>query len=110
MEFADVKNMAGKFVRPSFEGITAAAAGSKDLPADFRGSINNAPGVASYPISTFTYLLIPSEIKDATKKAAIKGFLAWMLTNGQKDAQGLSYAPLPKALIGKVQKQIDMVK
>jgi phosphate transport system substrate-binding protein len=110
MEFADVKNMAGKFVKPSFDGITAAAAGSKDLPPDFRGSINNAPGGATYPISTFTYLLIPSEIKDATKKAAIKGFLAWMLTNGQKDAQGLSYAPLPKALIGKVQKQIDLVK
>jgi phosphate transport system substrate-binding protein len=110
MEFADVKNMAGKFVKPSFEGITAAAAGSKDLPPDFRGSINNAPGAASYPISTFTYLLIPTEFKDAKKKEAIKGFLAWMLTNGQKDAQGLSYAPLPKALIAKVQKQIDLVK
>jgi phosphate transport system substrate-binding protein len=110
MAFADVKNAAGKFVRPSFDGITAAAAGSKDLPADFRGSINNAPGAASYPISTFTYLLIPMEIKDATKKAAIKGFLAWMLTTGQKDAQGLSYAPLPKALVSKVQKQIDLVK
>jgi phosphate transport system substrate-binding protein len=110
MEFADVKNSAGKFVRPSFEGITAAAAGSKDLPADFRGSINNAPGEGSYPISTFTYLLIPTEIKDATKKAAIKGFLAWMLTTGQNDAQGLSYAPLPKALVAKVQKQIDLIK
>ncbi|HEX4274923.1 MAG TPA: phosphate ABC transporter substrate-binding protein PstS [Bryobacteraceae bacterium] len=110
MAFADLKNAAGKFIKPSFEGITAAAAGSKDLPADFRGSINNAPGAASYPISTFTYLLIPTEIKDATKKAAIKGFLAWMLTTGQKDAQGLSYAPLPKALVSKVQKQIDLVK
>jgi phosphate transport system substrate-binding protein len=110
MEFADVKNSAGKVVRPSFEGITAAAAGSKDLPADFRGSINDAPGAGSYPISTFTYLLIPTEIKDATKKAAIKGFLAWMLTDGQKDAQALSYAPLPKALVSKVQKQLDLIK
>ncbi len=110
MEFADVKNSAGKFVKPSFEGITAAAASAKDLPADFRGSINNAPGAGAYPISTFTYLLIPTEFKDATKKMAIKGFLTWMLTTGQKDAQGLNYAPLPTALVGKVQKQIDLIK
>jgi phosphate transport system substrate-binding protein len=110
MAFADIKNAAGKFVTPSLEGVTAAAAGSKDLPEDFRGSINNAPGAASYPISTFTYLLIPTEYKDATKAAAIKGFLTWMLTTGQKDAQGLSYAPLPKNLVAKVQKQLAQIK
>jgi phosphate transport system substrate-binding protein len=110
MAFADVKNAAGKFVKPGFEGITSAAANSRDLPADFRGSINNASGAASYPISTFTYLLIPSEIKDANKKAAIVGFLKWMLTTGQKDCQALSYAPLPKALVTKEQAQIALIK
>jgi phosphate transport system substrate-binding protein len=110
MAFADVKNQAGKFVKGSFEGITAAAANSKDLPDDFRGSINNAPGAGSYPISTFTYMLIPTEIKDATKKAAITGFLAWMLDAGQKDAQPLNYAPLPKNLAAKVKKQLPMIK
>ena len=110
MSYADVKNVAGKFVTPSFDGVTAAAANSKEMPDDFRVSITNAPGAASYPISTFTWLLIPSEIKDGAKKAAIAGFLQWMLTTGQKDAQGLSYAPLPKLVMAKVQKQIAMIK
>lgn len=110
MSFADVKNAAGKFVTPSFAGVTAAAASSKEMPADFRASITNAPGAGSYPISSFTWLLIPSEIKDPAKKAAITGFLQWMMTTGQKDAEGLSYAPLPKAVIDKEQKQIAMIK
>ncbi len=110
MPFADVKNMAGKFVTPSFQSVTAAAAASKDMPADFRVSITNAPGAASYPISTFTWLLIPSQIPDAAKRDAIKGFLGWMMTTGQKDAEGLSYAPLPKPVVSKEQKQIAEVK
>lgn len=110
MPFADVKNAAGKFVMPSFQGVTAAAANSKEMPADFRVSITDAPGAASYPISTFTWLLIPREIKDAQKREAIKGFLAWMLTTGQKDCEALSYAPLPKAVVTKEQKQIAMIK
>lgn len=110
MAFADVQNAAGKFVKPSFEGITAAAANSKEMPEDFRVSITNAPGATSYPISTFTWLLIPGEIKDQAKKKAITEFLGWMLTTGQKDAQGLSYAPLPQPVVAKVQKQIARIR
>jgi phosphate transport system substrate-binding protein len=110
MAFADLQNAAGKFVKASFQGVSAAAANSKEMPDDFRVSITNAPGAASYPISTFTWLLIPSEIKDAEKKKAITGFLSWMLTTGQKDAEGLSYAQLPKAVIAKETKQIAMIK
>lgn len=110
MPVADVKNKAGKFVTPSVDSVTAAAANSKEMPADFRASITDADGAASYPISTFTWLLVPSEIKDATKKKAITDFLAWMLTDGQKDAPGLSYAPLPKPLVPRVQAQIKMIK
>jgi phosphate transport system substrate-binding protein len=110
MPFADIKNAAGKFVKPSFEGVSAAAANSKEMPDDFRVSITNAPGATSYPISTFTWLLIPSKISDITKKTAITGFLNWMLTTGQKDAQGLSYAPLPKPVAARVQKQIAMIQ
>ena len=110
MAFADVKNAAGKFVTPSFASVTAAAANSKEMPPDFRVSITNAPGDASYPLSTFTWLLIPSEIKDPAKKKDITDFLAWMLTTGQNDAQGLSYAPLPKPVVSRVQAQIKMVK
>ena len=110
MLFADVKNAAGKFVTPSFDSVTAAAASVKDMPADFRVSITNAPGAGSYPISTFTWLLIPSQIPDAGKKAAITGFLKWMMTDGQKEAQPLSYAPLPKAVTAKEEKQIALIK
>jgi phosphate transport system substrate-binding protein len=110
MEFADVKNAAGKFVHPSFEGVSAAAANSKEMPPDFRVSITNAPGAASYPISTFTWLLIPSEIKDPAKKKAITDFLGWMMTTGQKDCEGLSYAQLPKTVVAKEQAQIKMIK
>lgn len=110
MAFADVKNAAGKFVTPSFAGVTAAAANSKGMPADFRASITNQGGAATYPISSFTWLLIPSEIKDPGKKKAITDFLSWMLTTGQKDCEGLSYAPLPKAVVAKEEKQIAMIK
>ncbi len=93
MAYADVKNAAGKFVKPSFDSVTAAAAAmTKAMPDDFRVSIGNGPGAATYPISSFTWLLIPSQIPDATKRKAITDFLGWMLVDGQKDAQGLSYA------------------
>ncbi len=111
MSYADIKNAAGKFVKPSFESVTAAAAGmTKEMPDDFRVSIANGPGAGAYPISSFTWLLIPSQFSDATKKKAITDFLNWMLTDGQKDAQGLSYAPLPAAVVAKEKKQIALIK
>jgi phosphate transport system substrate-binding protein len=110
MPYADVKNASGKFVKASFESVTAAAAAAKEMPADFRVSITNGMGAGVYPISSFTWLLVPTEIKDATKKKAITDFLAWMLTTGQKDCVGLSYAPLPKAVVAKEQKQIALIK
>jgi phosphate transport system substrate-binding protein len=110
LEFADVKNAAGKFVHPSFEGVSAAAANSKEMPPDFRVSITNAPGAASYPISTFTWLLIPSEIKDPAKKKAITDFLGWMLAAGQKDCEALSYAQLPKSVVTKEMAQIKLIQ
>lgn len=110
MAFADVKNAAGKFITPSFQSVTAAAASSKEMPADFRASITNAPGAGTYPISSFTWLLIPSEIKDPAKKKAITDFLGWMMTTGQSDCEALSYAQLPKTVVAKEQKQIAMIK
>jgi phosphate transport system substrate-binding protein len=106
-----LKNESGSWVRASLEGVTAAAAGAvKNMPADFRVSITNAPGKNSYPISTFTWLLIPSHFADAAKGKAITDFLKWMLTDGQKEAPGLSYAPLPKSVVGKAEKQIAEIK
>jgi phosphate transport system substrate-binding protein len=107
---ADMKNAAGKYVKASFGSVTAAAASSKDLADDFRGSITNASGPAAWPISSYTWLLIPSQIPDAAKRKAIIDFLGWMLTTGQKDAEPLSYAPLPKNIVAKEQKQIALIK
>ncbi len=111
MEYGSMKNAAGNFVKADFNTVTEAAAGAaKDMPADFRVSITNAPGKNAYPISTFTWLLIPDKIGDATKKKSITDFLQWMMTTGQADAQGLSYAPLPKPVVAKEQKQIALIK
>jgi phosphate transport system substrate-binding protein len=111
MPYASIKNSAGNFVKPSLETVTeAAAAVAKEMPDDFRVSITNAAGKNAYPISTFTWMLIPSQIPDANKAKAVKAFLDWMLTTGQKDCANLTYAPLPKEVVAKEVKQIAMVK
>jgi len=111
MAYGVVKNSSGVYMKADLNSVTAAAASSaKEIPEDFRISITNAPGKDAYPISTFTYLLIPSQITDAAKKTAITDFLKWMLTEGQKDCATLSYAPLPKAVVAKEQKQIALIK
>jgi phosphate transport system substrate-binding protein len=111
MEYGSMKNASGNFVKADFNSISDAAAGAaQDMPADFRVSINNAPGKNAYPISTFTWLLIPDKIADAAKKKSIVDFLQFMMTTGQADAQGLSYAPLPKSIVAKEQKQLALIK
>ncbi len=108
-----VKNASGAFVKASLAGVSAAAAGAakdKDMPEDFRVSITNASGKDSYPISSFTWLLIPAQIQDAGKREAIKGFLNWMLADGQGYCEGLAYAKLPAAVVVKEKKQIAMIQ
>jgi phosphate transport system substrate-binding protein len=111
MEYGAVKNMAGNFVKADYNSITEAAAGAaKNMPADFRVSITNAPGKGAYPISSFTWMLIPETIPDAAKRKDVVDFLQWMLTTGQGYTEGLSYAPLPKSVVAKEQKQIALIK
>lgn len=111
MSYGQVKNASGNFIKASLETVTdAAAAAAKSMPADFRVSITNAAGKNAYPISTFTWLLIPSHFSDAAKGKAMVEFLKWMLTTGQKDAAGLAYAPLPKEVVAKEEKQIALIK
>jgi phosphate transport system substrate-binding protein len=111
MAYGSVKNAAGNFVKADFNTVTeAAAAAARNMPADFRVSITNAAGNNAYPISTFTWLLIPSHIPDAAKARTIKAFLQWMLADGQKYAAGLSYASLPKEVIAKEVKQIAAIQ
>ena len=97
ISFGSIKNAAGNWVKGSIEGVTAAGAGAK-IPADFRVSITNAPGANAYPISSFTYLLIPVKAADAAKGKVIKDMLSWIVKSGQSEVESLSYAPLPQAV------------
>lgn len=111
MGYGSVRNKAGAFVKADFDSVTAAAAAfAKNMPEDFRVSITDAPGKGAYPIATFTWLLIPSQFADAAKKKDITDFLKWMMTTGQRDAQAMSYAPLPKEVIAREQKQLSLIK
>ena len=109
--FGKVQNASGKFLKADLAGVTAAAAAAaKDIPDDFRVSITNQSGPTVYPISSFTWLLIPAQISDASKRDAIKGFLKWMLTDGQGYNEGLAYARLPKPVVEKELKAISLIQ
>jgi phosphate transport system substrate-binding protein len=107
--YGTVKNASGNFVKASLDSVTAAAASMKTMPADFRVSITNAPGKDSYPISSFTWLLIPVQAKDAAKGKIISDFLDWMLDDGQKMTANLTYAPLPQNVVDKVKVAIKQI-
>jgi phosphate transport system substrate-binding protein len=109
MAFGKVKNVAGAFVKAELKSVTAAAA-SAPMPDDFRVSIVNSPGKDAYPIASFTWLLVPSKIKDAQKRTVITAFLKWMLGPGQALAEPLGYAPLPKAVRDRELKAIAQVQ
>ena len=108
--YGSVRNSAGAFVKASLEGVTAAAASAPKMPADFRVSITNAPGKDAYPISSFTWLLIPSQSKDPAKGKILADFLNWMVTEGQTMTSALAYAPLPENVAAKVKEAIKQVK
>lgn len=111
MSYGDVKNAAGKYVKASTESVSAAAAASaKVIPADYRISITNAAGAGSYPISSFTWLLIPNPAPDAAKGKVLHDFLVWMLDKGQSEAASMTYAPLPKNVVDKVRQTINTIK
>jgi len=100
--FGDVKNAAGNWEKASIEGVTQAAASISKMPADYRISITNAPGKDSYPISSFTYMLIPLKSADAAKGKVIKDMLSWIVKSGEGEVSALSYAPLPTNVAEKV--------
>jgi len=98
--FGTVQNMAGEFVKASVQSVTAAAAAAAgQMPADFRVSITNAPGNGVYPVSSFTWLLFYENPGDKGQAKTMVEFLKWALTEGQKFAPDLGYAPLPDAVV-----------
>ncbi len=110
LPIATLRNHDGAWVTASLDTVTAAAAAdAAQIPADFRVSITDAPGKDSYPLSSFTYLLVFTHQTDATKGKALLGFLRWMLTDGQQYGSPLSYSPLPAAVVGREQAQIQKI-
>jgi phosphate transport system substrate-binding protein len=111
ISYGTVQNAAGKFVAASTESVTAAAAeAAKQMPADFRVSITNAPGEGAYPISSFTWLLLYESPSDKAQAKIMVDFMNWALTEGQKFASGLGYAPLPAAVIELEKKALAKIK
>jgi len=110
ISYGSVKNAAGNFVKASLDSVTAAAASAPKMPADFRVSITNAPGKDAYPISSFTWLLIPAQAKDASHSKILADFLNWMVTDGQRMTAALSYAPLPEGVVQKEKEAIKQVQ
>ena len=107
--YAAVRNSAGNWLKGSLEGATAAAASVKTMPADYRVSITNAPGKDAYPISSFTWLLIPSPAKDSARGKILVDFLHWMLESGEKMTTQLNYAPLPDNVAAKVAETVKQL-
>jgi phosphate transport system substrate-binding protein len=106
--YGSVQNMSGRFVKASQATISAAAAeAALKMPRDFRVSITNAPGADSYPISSFTWLLLYEKNSDKQRAQIMKEFLRWALTEGQKAAETLGYAPLPASV---VKLELDQLK
>lgn len=109
--YGDVQNASGAFVKATLQSVSAAAAGAAaNMPDDFRVSITDAPGKDSYPIASFTWLLIPAQIQDATKRNAIKDFLKWMLADGQSYCESLAYGKLPPPVTAKELKAVSQVE
>ena len=109
--YGNVKNSSGNFVKADLASVSAAAAAAaKSMPDDFRVSITDPPGKTAYPIASFTWLLIPEKFSDGAKRDAIKGFVKWMLTEGQNYTEQLSYAKLPKEVVAKEEKALAKVQ
>ncbi|HKQ97471.1 MAG TPA: phosphate ABC transporter substrate-binding protein PstS [Candidatus Polarisedimenticolia bacterium] len=111
LSYGAVKNMDGQYVRASLDGVKAAAAAAAgQMPPDFRVSITNAPGKETYPISSFTWLLLYEKPKDKEKSKAMLDFMKWALTEGQKYASDLGYAPLPETVVALEMTALQKIK
>lgn len=111
ISFGSVQNSAGTFVTASIDSVTAAAdAAASAMPADFRVSITNPPGKDAYPIASFTWLLVYENPQDKAQSKAMVDFMKWALTDGQKFARDLGYAPLPKTVADLALKSMDKIR
>mgnify|MGYP000547116088 CR=1 FL=1 len=111
LPYASLKNQSGNYVLPSTQSVTAAAdANLKSIPEDFRVSITDASGKDSYPLSSFTYILVYKTQSDATKGKILVDFLRWAVKDGQKFCEPLHYSKLPKSLVSKIEAKIETIE
>lgn len=111
LPFASIKNKAGKFIVPNIDSVTAAATGAmSQMPDDMRLSITNADGEESYPIASYTYLLIYQDTQSKVKAQALADFLKWSINDGQKIAKQLNYAPLPDEVVKRIKEKLKTLK
>jgi phosphate transport system substrate-binding protein len=111
ISYGAVQNQAGEFINPDVKSVTGAAAGAMaTMPKDFRVSITNSPGAGAYPISSFTWILLYESPDDKAKGGAMSDFMKWALSDGQKVAADLGYAPLPEALVPMELEQLARIK
>ncbi|HEX8128258.1 MAG TPA: phosphate ABC transporter substrate-binding protein PstS [Pyrinomonadaceae bacterium] len=105
-----IKNKSGNFVEPSLEAVTAAAAESlPTTPEDLRVSITDAAGANAYPISSYTYILVYKEQKDAAKGKALVDFLWWSIHDGERFAKDLQYSPLPPQIVERASAKLNSI-
>ena len=106
----EIKNKAGNYVEPTLDAITAAAAeSSASTPEDLRVSITDAGGAQAYPVSSYTYVLVYKDQKDAAKGKLLVDFLWWGIHDGEKYAKDLSYAPLPEEIVKRAEAKINSI-
>jgi phosphate transport system substrate-binding protein len=110
LNFGKVRNQAGKFVAASLESIGEAMDRAAPVEDDFKISIVNAPGDGAYPIASFTWMVVPARIADEAKRAAVVGFLKWMLGPGQAQSAALGYVALPKELVKREEAASDGIR
>lgn len=111
MPAAQIKNQAGKFVEPTVDSVTAAAAGAvATIPEDLRYSITNSPGEAAWPASGTVWAIIYKDMPAGASRTSLIGFLRWALHDGQKACKALDYAPLPPQLVQKATAKLDLVE
>jgi len=111
LQYANIRNAAGRYVEPTIASISAAAEGAKLPPnTDFRVSIVNASGAKAYPISSFTWLLVYRNQADSVKARKLKDFLRWAYSEGEQSAAALDYAPLPAGLNQRLIARLDSIR
>jgi phosphate transport system substrate-binding protein len=111
ISYGEVRNSSGKFIKAGLASVSAAAAGAvKNMPADFRVSITDAPNAEAYPISTFTWMLVPRNVSDKNKAAVLKDFVKWSITTGQNFCEDLTYAKLPREVVAKEEAAIGTLQ